>query len=44
MKKNKRGDFCERRKARNKMIEWEKMMKEQDAINQENKDSKIEKE
>lgn len=34
----------ESRKDRNKMIEWKKMMKEQDAINQENKDSKIEKE
>lgn len=34
----------ERRKAIRKMNEWEKMMKEQDAINQENKDSKIEKE
>ena len=34
----------ESRKDRNKMIEWKKMMKEQDTINQENKDSKIEKE
>lgn len=34
----------ESRKAIEKMHEWEKMMKEQDAINQENKDSKIEKE